>query len=159
MKNCQKILSCTFQYVTRPSENTAISFSSLFAKEDKKVLIFNTEYEGLQRKEQQKYFQDLLRTCGYNFCDSRTTQLNFGLYIGVCATASISLWWWKSRSMLHFKGDMIVSWRMFVQMKHKEICGRARAHGWKSLHSHPMQSTPFACDSAVLHKYAGCIFT
>jgi len=41
-ENCQKILSCTLQYVTRPSENTAISFSSLFAKEDKESI--NIQY-------------------------------------------------------------------------------------------------------------------
>jgi hypothetical protein len=35
-ENCQKILSCTLQYVTCPSKNTVISFFLLFAKEDKK---------------------------------------------------------------------------------------------------------------------------
>jgi len=40
-----------------------------------------------------------------------------------------------------------------VQMKHKEI------HGRQSLHSHPTQKTPSACDSAVWRKYVGYIST
>jgi hypothetical protein len=32
----------------------------------------------------------------------------------------------KSRGMFHFKGDTIVTWRLFVQMKHKEIYGSER---------------------------------
>jgi hypothetical protein len=43
-ENCQRKLSCTLQNVTRPSEITAISFSSLFAKEDKRKRI-NIQYE------------------------------------------------------------------------------------------------------------------
>jgi hypothetical protein len=38
---------------------------------------------------------------------------------------------------------------MFVQIKHKEINGRARAHGRQSLYSHPMQLSPFPCGNEV----------
>jgi hypothetical protein len=33
------------------------------------------------------------------------------------------------------------------------------AHGRQSLHSQPIQQSPFACDIAVLRKYAGYNFT
>jgi len=45
-ENCQKILSCTLQYVTRPSENIAIFFSLCSQKRQKKNI--NIQY-GVRR--------------------------------------------------------------------------------------------------------------
>ena len=42
------------------------------------------------------------------------------------ARATIWSWRWKNRSLFHFKDQTIVAWRLFVQMKSKEVHGGAR---------------------------------
>jgi hypothetical protein len=142
------------RYVTCPSENTAISFSSLFAKEDNRKII-NIQY-GVWRTAQKRTtakclrftahgrFQSLRLSCYPNefwvvYRSARTRKYLKGMIK-------------KLAACVHFKGDTIVFWRMFVQMKHKEIYGPTRlykwntkkymgprSHGRKSLHSHPKQ--------------------
>lgn len=51
---------------------------------------------------------------------------NVRLCMELLALATIWSWQWKSRSLCHFRGDTTVAWRLFIQMKRKEINGCAR---------------------------------